>query len=270
VATGLGREVGPHSVDGVLARPDRAPLRTAHRSSPSLASLAPGVSCHSSRPPLRPMGPPSRRPRAAPRSAAHGSPLRCAPRPADTGASAERERAGRSPPRARWCPSPRGRSRSGARPATRAATPPSRPTSPRVAAPRVHHRRAPLPQRPGAAAPHDRAHPRGGGARLRQSEADRLCSELEWERACKGPGATMYPGGQRRGAARSARQGDLGRCASSGGRSRDGNARRRVDPRRHRRPAPSSAAPRRRPPLHRCTAAPPGGRPSPTSGRARC
>lgn len=44
----------------------------------------------------------------------------------------------------------------------------------------------------------------------------RLCSELEWERACKGPGNAMFPGGNVWGGALCA-QGDLGRCASAEG-----------------------------------------------------
>jgi hypothetical protein len=44
----------------------------------------------------------------------------------------------------------------------------------------------------------------------------RLCSELEWERACKGPGGAMYPGGNAWGGALCT-QGELGRCASAEG-----------------------------------------------------
>lgn len=44
----------------------------------------------------------------------------------------------------------------------------------------------------------------------------RLCSELEWERACKGPTATAFPGGASWGGAQCT-GGDLGRCASAEG-----------------------------------------------------
>lgn len=44
----------------------------------------------------------------------------------------------------------------------------------------------------------------------------RLCSELEWERACKGPGGAMYPGGNTWGGALCT-EGELGRCATTEG-----------------------------------------------------
>ena len=44
----------------------------------------------------------------------------------------------------------------------------------------------------------------------------RLCSEVEWERACKGPGGAMFPGGPAWGGALCT-QGSLGRCASTEG-----------------------------------------------------
>ena len=70
--------------------------------------------------------------------------------------------------------------------------------------------------------PNDPAQPLASGLTREAAEracgarGRRLCSELEWERACKGPRGAMYPGGNVWGGALCA-QGDLGRCASPEG-----------------------------------------------------
>jgi formylglycine-generating enzyme required for sulfatase activity len=70
--------------------------------------------------------------------------------------------------------------------------------------------------------PNDPAQPmasgltRGAAERACGARGRRICSELEWERACKGPRGAAYPGGDVWGGALCA-QGDLGRCASPEG-----------------------------------------------------
>ncbi|MDB4931897.1 MAG: hypothetical protein JWM10_4381, partial [Myxococcaceae bacterium] len=82
----------------------------------------------------------------------------------------------------------------------------------------------------------------------------RLCSELEWERACKGPAGTIFPGGNAWGGALCTGA-DLGRCASSEGALAMGTrlaewTRDDIDTRAIIRGAGATAAG----PLHRCAA----------------
>lgn len=70
--------------------------------------------------------------------------------------------------------------------------------------------------------PNDPAQPAASGLTREAAEracserGRRLCSELEWERACKGPNGAMFPGGNNWGGALCV-QGELGRCASPEG-----------------------------------------------------
>lgn len=52
---------------------------------------------------------------------------------------------------------------------------------------------------------------------LCQERGRRLCTEIEWERACRGPAETIFPGGDTWDAERCAGRGDPGACASGYG-----------------------------------------------------
>jgi hypothetical protein len=106
--------------------------------------------------------------------------------------------------------------------------------------------------------PNDPAQPAASGLTREAAEracgerGRRLCSELEWERACKGPGGATFPGGSAWGGALCA-QGELGRCASPEGVLAMGTrlaewTRDDIDARAIIRGASGSAAA----PLHRC------------------
>nr|MBK7067984.1 hypothetical protein [Deltaproteobacteria bacterium] len=106
--------------------------------------------------------------------------------------------------------------------------------------------------------PNDPAQPASSGLTREAAEracserGRRLCSELEWERACKGPGGAMFPGGNTWGGALCA-QGELGRCASPEGALSMGTrlaewTRDDIDERAIIRGASATAAA----PLHRC------------------
>ncbi len=245
MATGLGREVAHHHVGRASAPIVR---RWSHLVLSVVASFAAaGCRSRSNTPPDAGATTSAHAPREAPPTAP--IPLR-APTP-DTGVSAAVTT--RPLPTAGATVSvPAGSFALGSTPGDPGRDPAVEADLPRVQLPAFTIDALPYPNDPATAPATGLT--REAAERACSERGRRLCSELEWERACKGPGGTMFPGGAAWGGAQCT-AGDLGRCASSEGTLAMGTrlaewTRDDIDARAVIRGAGATAAG----PLHRCAA----------------